>query len=169
MHQFGDLAITTFTKQLLFLIPAIVGFLTILFIPKYIIHKYIYAAYSLMLILILVPFLFDTIAGTHRWINIGLPVGVQPSEFAKWIVVVALARYLSDHNLRMKRYCFSTCYNYPAATGPWNSNNTFDTYFAYVVLGRCQAISFVHTCGSSTEHCYCISHYFLYCVGDFNG
>jgi len=33
MHQFGDLAITTFTKQLLFLIPAIVGFLTILFIP----------------------------------------------------------------------------------------------------------------------------------------
>ena len=92
MHQFGDHAITTFTKQLLFLIPAIVGFLTILFIPKYIIHKYIYAAYSLMLILILVPFLFDTIAGTHRWINIGLPVGVQPSEFAKWIVVVALAR-----------------------------------------------------------------------------
>ena len=104
MHQFGDLAITTFTKQLLFLIPAIVGFLTILFIPKYIIHKYIYAAYSLMLILIFVPFLFDTIAGTHRWINIGLPVGVQPSEFAKWIMVVALARYLSDHNLRIKRF-----------------------------------------------------------------
>jgi rod shape determining protein RodA len=104
MNQFGDLAITTFTKQLLFLIPALVGFLTILFIPKYMIHKYIYAAYSLMLMLILVPFLFETIAGTHRWINIGLPVGVQPSEFAKWIVVVALARYLSDHNLQMKKF-----------------------------------------------------------------
>ena len=104
MHQFGDPAITTFTKQMLFLIPAIVGFLTILFIPKYIIHKYIYVAYCLMLILILVPYFFDTIAGTHRWINFGLPVGVQPSEFAKWIVVVALARYLSDHNLRMKRF-----------------------------------------------------------------
>ena len=104
MHQIGDLAITTFTKQLLFLIPAIVGFLMILFIPKYIIHKYIYAAYILMLILIFVPFFFDTIAGTYRWINIGLPVGVQPSEFAKWIIVVALARYLSDHNLRIKRF-----------------------------------------------------------------
>jgi rod shape determining protein RodA len=57
-----------------------------------------------MLMLILVPFLFETIAGTHRWINIGLPVGVQPSEFAKWIVVVALARYLSDHNLQMKKF-----------------------------------------------------------------
>jgi len=104
MNQFGGLAITTFTKQVLFLIPSLVGFLTIIFIPKYIIHKYIYVAYSLMLIFIFVPFLFDTIAGTHRWINIGLPVGIQPSEFAKWIMVVALARYLSDHNLRIKRF-----------------------------------------------------------------
>ena len=103
-NQFDVIAITTFTKQLLFLIPALVGFLTILFIPKYMIHKYIYAAYSLMLMLVLIPFLFETIAGTHRWINIGLPVGVQPSEFAKWIVVVALARYLSDHNLQMKKF-----------------------------------------------------------------
>ncbi|SVC59695.1 uncharacterized protein METZ01_LOCUS312549, partial [marine metagenome] len=104
LNQFGDLATTAFTKQLIFLIPALVGFLAILFIPKYTIHKYIYAAYSLMLIMILIPFLFETIAGTHRWINLGLPVSVQPSEFAKWIVVVALARYLSDHNLQMKKF-----------------------------------------------------------------
>ena len=66
--------------------------------------RYIYAAYSLILILILIPFFFDAIAGTYRWINFGLPVGVQPSEFAKWIVVISLARYLSDHNLQMKRF-----------------------------------------------------------------
>ena len=104
MNQFDEIGITTFTKQLFFLIPAFVGFITILYIPKYIIHKYIYLAYSLMLMLILTPFLFETIAGTHRWINFGLPVSIQPSEFAKLIVVVALARYLSDHNLQMKRF-----------------------------------------------------------------
>ena len=104
MNQFDEVGITTFTKQLLFLIPAFVGFITILFIPKYMIHKYIYIAYSLMLIFVLTPFLFETIAGTHRWINFGLPVSIQPSEFAKWIVVVALARYLSDHNLQMKKF-----------------------------------------------------------------
>ena len=104
MNQFGEVGITTFTKQLLFLIPAFVGFITILFIPKYMIHKYIYFAYSLMLMLVLTPFLFETIAGTHRWINFGLPISIQPSEFAKWIVVVALARYLSDHNLQMKKF-----------------------------------------------------------------
>ena len=104
MNQFGEVGITAFTKQLLFLIPAFVGFITILFIPKYMIHKYIYIAYSLMLMLVLIPFLFETIAGTHRWINFGLPISIQPSEFAKWIVVVALARYLSDHNLQMKKF-----------------------------------------------------------------
>ena len=104
MNQFDEVGITTFTKQLLFLIPAFVGFITILFIPKYMIHKYIYIAYSLMLMLVLTPFLFETIAGTHRWINFGLPISIQPSEFAKWIVVVALARYLSDHNLRIKKF-----------------------------------------------------------------
>ena len=104
VNQFGVIAITAFTKQLLFMIPAIGGFLVILFIPKYIIHKYIYVAYGLILALVAVPFLLSTIAGTHRWINIGLPVAFQPSEFAKWIVVVSLARYLSDHNLEIKKF-----------------------------------------------------------------
>ncbi len=104
VNQFGVIAITAFTKQLLFMIPAIIGFLFILFIPKYFIHKYIYLTYGLILVLVTVPFLLSTIAGTHRWINIGLPVAFQPSEFAKWIVVVALAKYLSDHNLEMKKF-----------------------------------------------------------------
>ena len=104
VNQFGVIAITAFTKQLLFMIPAIGGFLIILFIPKYIIHKYIYLAYGVILLLVTVPFLLSTIAGTHRWINIGLPVAFQPSEFAKWIVVVSLAKYLSDHNLEIKKF-----------------------------------------------------------------
>ena len=104
VNQFGVIAITAFTKQLLFMIPAIGGFLFILFIPKYLIHKYIYLMYGLILVLVTVPFLLSTIAGTHRWINIGLPVAFQPSEFAKWIIVVALAKYLSDHNLEMKKF-----------------------------------------------------------------
>ena len=104
VNQFGVIAITAFTKQLLFMIPAIIGFMFILFIPKYLIHKYIYLMYGLILVLVTVPFLLSTIAGTHRWINIGLPVAFQPSEFAKWIVVVALAKYLSDHNLEIKKF-----------------------------------------------------------------
>ena len=60
-----------------------------------------------MIILILIPFLGNEIASTYRWIDIGLPFGFQPSEFAKWIIVIALARYLSDHNLEMNHYSSS--------------------------------------------------------------
>ena len=104
VNQFGVIAISAFTKQLLFMIPAIGGFLMLLFIPKYVIHKYIYIGYGIILVLVTIPFLLNTIAGTHRWINFGLPVAFQPSEFAKWIVVIALAKYLSDHNLEMKKF-----------------------------------------------------------------
>ena len=34
MNQFGEVGITAFTKQLLFLIPSFVGFITILLNPK---------------------------------------------------------------------------------------------------------------------------------------
>ena len=43
-------------------------------------------------------------AGTHRWLDIGLPFSFQPSEFAKIFSIIALSRYLSDHNLKMKRF-----------------------------------------------------------------
>ena len=36
VNQSGVIAITAFTKQLLFMIPAIGGFILLLFIPKYI-------------------------------------------------------------------------------------------------------------------------------------
>ena len=50
------------------------------------------------------PFLNSKHAGTHRWFDLGLPFMIQPSEFAKVFTVLALARYLSDHNLRMQRF-----------------------------------------------------------------
>jgi len=97
----------SFYKQLLFLIPAFFAFLVAFFIPRHTIHRYIYGVYGCIIILILIPFLGDQIASTYRWIDIGLPFGFQPSEFAKWIVVIALARYLSDHNLEMNHFTAS--------------------------------------------------------------
>lgn len=100
----GELFQQSFYKQLFFLFPAMVAFLTAFFIPRHTIHRYIYGAYGLMIILIIIPYLGKEIASTYRWINIGLPFGFQPSELAKWIVVIALARYLSDHNLEMNHF-----------------------------------------------------------------
>jgi len=105
--QEGTFFQLSFFKELFFLIPALIAFITVFFIPRHTIHRYIYGFYGCMIILILIPFLGNEIASTYRWIDIGLPFGFQPSEFAKWIMVIALARYLSDHNLEMNHYSSS--------------------------------------------------------------
>ena len=105
--QEGTLFQLSFFKELFFLIPALVAFIFVFFIPRHTIHRYIYGFYGFMIILILLPFFGNEIASTYRWIDIGLPFGFQPSEFAKWIMVIALARYLSDHNLEMNHYSAS--------------------------------------------------------------
>ncbi len=92
------------SKQTLFIIPAVILMSMILLTPRRIIHKYIYIIYGCIIIAVTVPFFGEKIAGTYRWINIGLPFGLQPSEIAKWVIVIALARYLSDHNLKMKNF-----------------------------------------------------------------
>ncbi len=105
--QEGTLFQLSFFKELFFLIPALVAFIFVFFIPRHTIHRYIYGFYGFMIILILLPFFGNEIASTYRWIDIGLPFGFQPSEFAKWIMVIALARYLSDHNLEMNHFSAS--------------------------------------------------------------
>ena len=92
------------SKQLIFLIPAFLLMITMLLISKRIIHKYIYFVYGIILIAVMLPFFGQKIAGTYRWLNFGLPFGLQPSEIAKCVIVITLAKYLSDHNLQMKNF-----------------------------------------------------------------
>lgn len=92
----------SFYKQCLFLIPALAAMIGILYTPLQSIHKYSYLFFGISIFAIAIPFARDTVAGTHRWIMIGT-FGLQPSEFAKVILVVTLARYLSDRNLELQK------------------------------------------------------------------
>jgi len=103
-HQIGGVFQNPFSKQLLFMGPSVIGAITILFIPRYTIHKYAYALYTISIIFVILPFFGSPHAGTYRWLNIGLPFAIQPSEFTKIFTAIALARYLSDHNLEMKHF-----------------------------------------------------------------
>ena len=93
-----------FTKQSFFLIPSFIMLFVMTILSKRLIHKYIYFFYILAIFTVLLPFIGDKVAGTYRWINFGLPFDFQPSEIAKWIIVLTLARYLSDHNLQMNHF-----------------------------------------------------------------
>jgi rod shape determining protein RodA len=61
------------------------------------------ALYALaILILVMVLFLGDSAFGSRRWITIG-GTQIQASEVAKLLTIVALARYLADHQLEITR------------------------------------------------------------------
>ena len=60
--------------------------------------------YVFGIIFVLLPFIGNPHVGTYRWLNLGLPFSIQPSEFAKVFTTLALARYLSDHTLQMKQF-----------------------------------------------------------------
>jgi rod shape determining protein RodA len=102
--QIGNLLENPFSKQFLFLIPAISIFTVVIFLPRYTIHKYSYPLFLIGVLIVLLPFFGKPHAGTYRWLNVGLPFTLQPSEFAKVFTVIALARYLSDHTLEMKKF-----------------------------------------------------------------
>ncbi len=93
-----------FFKQLLFLGPAIILMIIMTVLSKRVIHKYIYALYGFIIVLVMLPFIGQETAGTYRWINLGLSFGLQPSEIAKWVIVITLARYLSDNNLQVRKF-----------------------------------------------------------------
>ena len=93
-----------FSKQLFFLIPSFIMLFVMSVLSKRLIHKYIYLFYILVVFAVILPFFGDKVSGTYRWINFGLPFDIQPSEIAKWIIVLVLARYLSDHNLQMTHF-----------------------------------------------------------------
>lgn len=103
IHQDGTIQSSSFLKQIYFFFPGFVLCIIMFYLPKSIYHKYSYLAYGFIILAILVPFTGEKHAGTYRWINLG-PLGIQPSEFAKWIVVLVLARYLSDYNLDLNRF-----------------------------------------------------------------
>ena len=103
IHQDGTIQSSSFLKQIYFFFPGFVLCIIMFYLPKSIFHKYSYLAYGFIILAILVPFTGEKIAGTYRWIDIG-PLGIQPSEFAKWIVVLVLARYLSDYNIDLNRF-----------------------------------------------------------------
>ena len=63
-----------------------------------------YIAYGLMLLLLLAtPFLAHDIKGSLSWISLG-PVSLQPAEFAKCIVALAVAKYMGRYEYKIRSW-----------------------------------------------------------------
>ena len=100
MHQSSTIISSSFIRQLIFIIIGIIAMIVMYLIPIKYYHKYIIVIYIFAIVAIIIPSLFNTSVSTNRWIFIG-SIGVQPSEYAKWISIILLARYLSNRNRKV--------------------------------------------------------------------
>ncbi len=100
LHQNVQFYSSSFFKQLIFLIFGIIAMIVMFNIPIKLYHKYSIIIYILAIIAIIVPSFLNSSISANRWIQIG-SIGIQPSEYAKWISIIFLSRYLSDRNIKM--------------------------------------------------------------------
>jgi rod shape determining protein RodA len=88
-------------RQLLFIAAAAVIVLMIIIIDMRFYETFAYLFYGLILVLLfLIPFIGKEVGGNKAWIGIG-SFGVQPSEFAKFITALAVAKFIGSVGFRM--------------------------------------------------------------------
>ena len=88
-------------KQILWMFLGLLIFILIQFVRLRFFHEKMFFLYLLFLIFILLPFFSEATKGAQNWI-----MGFQPSEFGKIIIVISLAKVLSDNNKRLDSIFF---------------------------------------------------------------
>ena len=88
-------------RQLMFIVASGIIAIAITIIDMRFYETFAYVLYFILLfILFLVPIIGKEVGGNKAWIGIG-SFGVQPSEFAKFITALAIAKYIGSVGFRM--------------------------------------------------------------------
>lgn len=91
-------------RQLMFIAASLVIVAVINIIDMRFYETFAYLFFGLILVfLFLVPFIGKEVGGNKAWIGIG-SFGVQPSEFAKFITALAVAKYIGSVGFRMDNF-----------------------------------------------------------------
>jgi len=91
-------------KQFVWMIGSVVMGIVLLLIDYKTYDILAYIAYGAMLLLLLAtPFLAHDIKGSMSWISLG-PVSLQPAEFAKCIVALAVAKYMGRYEYKLRSW-----------------------------------------------------------------
>lgn len=90
-------------RQLVFLAAAIVAGAVAASVDYHFWKKHwipVAVAAALVLVLVLVPHIGSKIGGSRRWLKLG-PISIQPSEFAKFALVIALGGWITQVGQRI--------------------------------------------------------------------
>ncbi len=90
--------------QALFALIGIIAMLLFSRIPPSVYRRYTYVGYGVTLVLLIAVLIFGSSAGgAKRWLSIG-PLSFQPSELAKTLLILALARYFAENEKKILLY-----------------------------------------------------------------
>lgn len=88
-------------RQLMFIAAAVVIIFTIIIIDMRFYEAFAYIFYVIIiLVLVMVPVIGKEVGGNKAWIGVG-SFGGQPSEFAKFITALAVAKFIGSVGFRM--------------------------------------------------------------------
>jgi len=88
-------------RQLIFIGASFIIILAIVVIDMRFYETFAYLFFGIILfVLLLVPFIGKEVGGNKAWIGVG-SFGVQPSEFAKFITALAVAKFIGSVGFRM--------------------------------------------------------------------
>lgn len=88
-------------RQLMFIMASIIIIMGIVILDMRFYETFAYVLYGVIIVaLFLVPIVGKEVGGNKAWLGVG-SFGVQPSEFAKFVVALAVAKYMGSVGFRM--------------------------------------------------------------------
>ena len=87
--------VSTFNRQLVWLLLGAVIFICSQFIRIQFFYEYAYLLYAVLILSIIATYYMPEIGGSRRWIMLGT-ISFQPSELGKLIMVFVIAKFLAD-------------------------------------------------------------------------
>ena len=91
-------------KQLLWVAFGLIGMLIVSMVDYHVLHKFAWVIWLLSIVLLIVAFLMPSSTGVHRWIRIPGLGQFQPSELAKFALVLLFAHLISLNHKKMKTF-----------------------------------------------------------------
>jgi len=86
-----------FKKQLVWVNLGLIGMILVSFLDFKTIKRYTTHIYAITIIFLIITLLFGKeVAGSKSWISLGHLINIQPSEFAKLTIIIALAKFYDN-------------------------------------------------------------------------
>ncbi len=88
-------------RQLIYAVMGIIAMIGVSFVDYHQLHRFAWLVMGISWALLVLVLLLPSIQNVHRWIRLG-PIQIQPSEIAKFGIILLFAHLISRHQDNMK-------------------------------------------------------------------